>query len=102
VRVDLSSNGPGLAIRVRDHGPGIAPQDRARIFDRFVQLDAARRSGGSGLGLSIARWIAEVHGGTLNLEDSGEQGSTFCVLLPESDAAAIAEPRNDARPYKRA
>jgi len=67
---------------VRDQGSGIPPDDQRRIFDRFVQLDAARRGQGTGLGLPIARWIAEAHGGTLVLEKSEAAGSTFCVSLP--------------------
>jgi heavy metal sensor kinase len=71
-----------LRIRVTDAGRGIAPADQARIFDRFVQLDASRRATGTGLGLPIARWIAEAHDGTLVLESSSAAGSTFCVSLP--------------------
>ena len=72
----------GLRIRVTDAGRGIPPADQTRIFDRFVQLDASRRAMGTGLGLPIARWIAEAHHGTLVLESSGAAGSTFCVSLP--------------------
>jgi heavy metal sensor kinase len=82
VVVDVSPNGRSVCIRVRDEGGGIPEADRVRIFDRFVQLDAARRGAGAGLGLPIARWIAEIHGGTLDLEDSGLAGSTFRVDLP--------------------
>jgi signal transduction histidine kinase len=71
-----------LRIRVTDAGRGIPPADRTRIFDRFVQLDASRRANGTGLGLPIARWIAEAHHGTLVLESSSAAGSTFCVSLP--------------------
>jgi len=87
VRIDLSPDGRQIAIRVRDEGPGIGDADRARIFDRFVQLDAARRGAGAGLGLPIARWIAEAHGGSLDLESSGTGGSTFRILLPLVDDA---------------
>jgi signal transduction histidine kinase len=73
-----------VRIRVSDEGPGIPPADQARIFDRFVQLDAARRGLGAGLGLPIARWIAEAHQGTLVLEKSDAGGSVFCVSLPAS------------------
>lgn len=70
-------------IRVTDTGPGISGADQSRIFDRFVQLDPARREGGTGLGLPIARWIAETHGGTLTLEQSSPNGSTFRISLPD-------------------
>ena len=56
--------------------------DRDRIFDRFVQLDPSRRAQGTGLGLTIAKWIAEAHDGSLSLESSGPGGSIFCVVLP--------------------
>jgi two-component system OmpR family sensor kinase len=70
------------SIRIADDGAGIPSADRERIFDRFVQLDPSRRSDGAGLGLPIARWIAGVHGGTLLLERTGPDGSTFCLSLP--------------------
>ena len=76
------SNGSAITIEVTDEGAGVAAEDRERIFDRFVQLDRARRGSGSGLGLPIARWIAEVHGGSLTLASSGTAGSTFRVVLP--------------------
>jgi two-component system, OmpR family, sensor kinase len=76
------SNGLAIAIDVTDQGSGVAAEDRERIFDRFVQLDRARQGSGSGLGLPIARWIAEAHGGTLTLASSGPAGSTFRVVLP--------------------
>ena len=82
VDVDVRQEPEAVRIRVTDEGPGIAPDDQRRIFDRFVQLDAARRGQGTGLGLPIARWIAEAHCGTLVLERSGPDGTTFCVSLP--------------------
>jgi two-component system, OmpR family, sensor kinase len=92
VSVAVVPNGRYAFIRVRDQGEGIAESDRARIFDRFVQLDAARGSAGAGLGLPIARWIAEAHGGSLDLEESGATGSTFRVTLPlESGLGALAQ-----------
>jgi signal transduction histidine kinase len=78
------SNGSAIAIDVADEGPGIPAEDRERIFDRFVQLDRSRHGSGSGLGLPIARWIAEAHGGSLTLESSSATGSTFRVVLPGS------------------
>ena len=59
------------------------PEDQERIFERFVRVDAARsRPGGAGLGLPIARWIAEAHGGSLVLDESGPAGSIFRARLP--------------------
>jgi signal transduction histidine kinase len=84
VTVTLCRDAGVVRMRVRDTGTGIPAGDQERIFDRFVQLDPARRGRGAGLGLPIARWIAEVHGGTLVLESSGPGGTTFCVTLPES------------------
>jgi two-component system, OmpR family, sensor kinase len=82
VAAEVSPNGRHVFIRVKDEGEGIPDADRARIFDRFVQLDAARRGAGVGLGLPIARWIAEAHGGTLDVEESGARGTTFRIELP--------------------
>ena len=87
VTLEVAPAGRQIAIRVRDEGDGIPEGDRSRIFDRFVQLDAARRGAGAGLGLSIARWIAEAHGGTLELEESCAAGSTFRIALPLSAQA---------------
>jgi heavy metal sensor kinase len=86
VVVEVSPNGRSVYIRVKDEGEGIPEAERARIFDRFVQLDAARRGAGAGLGLPIARWIAEIHGGALDLETSGRTGSTFRVVLPADNS----------------
>ena len=82
VAVDLRRESDAVRIRITDSGPGIAADDQGRIFDRFVQLDPSRRGQGTGLGLPIARWIAEAHRGSLVLEKSGPGGSTFCVSLP--------------------
>jgi signal transduction histidine kinase len=82
VSIDISPNGSRVYVRVADSGAGIPEADRVRIFDRFVQLDPSRRAEGTGLGLTIAKWIADVHHGSLSLESSGPGGSTFCVVLP--------------------
>jgi signal transduction histidine kinase len=79
-----------VRIAVRDQGPGIAPVDRDRIFERFVRLDTARGAGGAGLGLPIARWIAHAHGGTVELADSTPSGSTFVIMLPHVAASSSA------------
>jgi two-component system OmpR family sensor kinase len=71
-------------IRVADTGVGIPPADQERIFERFFRGDRTQpqNAGGAGLGLPIARWIAEVHGGELRLEHSGAEGSVFVATLP--------------------
>jgi signal transduction histidine kinase len=87
VTVDESTD--GLAVTtVADDGPGIAPEDRDRVFERFTRLDDARTagSGGAGLGLAIARDIAERHGGSLRLEAGGSPGARFVLRLPVARA----------------
>jgi signal transduction histidine kinase len=70
-------------VEVRDTGSGIAPDELARVFDRFYRADAAReRSGGTGLGLAIARMIALQHGGEIEAESTPGAGSVFRVRLP--------------------
>jgi heavy metal sensor kinase len=73
-------------VTVSDTGPGIAPEHLPHIFDRFYRVDKARTraEGGAGLGLSISRWIAEAHGGTLRVESARDQGSKFTLSLPAS------------------
>src|SRR5262249_18645287 len=77
VRVDVTSGHAQMTIDVTNDGAPIPDADRERIFDRFVQLDPARRTTGSGLGLPIARWIAEAHGGTLVVHSSNDRETTF-------------------------
>ena len=73
-----------VLIEVEDTGVGIAANDVARIFDRFYRADQARSREvpGSGLGLSIARWIAEIHNGRIEVQSQLGAGSTFRVVLP--------------------
>lgn len=82
VRVDLSSRDSAIEVAVIDGGPGIPEADRERVFRRFVRLDPSRGGEGAGLGLPIARAIAEAHGGTLTLARSDASGSTFLARLP--------------------
>jgi two-component system, OmpR family, sensor kinase len=87
--------GSQCAVRVIDRGPGVPAETQARIFDRFVRAEPAREaavrsgSGGAGLGLSIARRIAEMHGGTLVLESSAPGRTVFRLTLPVDDALRV-------------
>jgi signal transduction histidine kinase len=69
---------------VVDDGPGVPPAEHDRVFERFTRLDEARsaRDGGAGLGLAIARDIAERHGGTLTLDEDASPGARFVLRLP--------------------
>jgi heavy metal sensor kinase len=73
-----------VAIEVADNGRGIPPEHLDRVFDRFYRADPARSSdgGGAGLGLSISRWIAEAHGGSIAAESTLGEGARFIVRLP--------------------
>jgi heavy metal sensor kinase len=85
VRVELVAQNGAAELAVTDGGPGIPDHERERIFLRFVRLDASRGADeGAGLGLPIARAIAEAHGGTLILARSDASGSTFTVRLPRA------------------
>ena len=84
VTISLQPSGGWASIRVGDTGMGIPPEDQARIFQRFYRSAEARSrgEGGAGLGLCIARSIAEAHGGRIEVESATGRGSTFTVLLP--------------------
>ena len=71
-------------LRVRDHGPGIAEEDREHVFDRFYRSAAARSLPGSGLGLAIVREVAESHGGTVVAEDAPGGGAVLTLRLAKS------------------
>jgi len=82
VTVDVT---PGqVTLTVEDTGAGIPETKRDRVFERFVRLETARPTSGGGLGLPIARWIAEQHGGSLWLESS-DRGSRFVATLSAGD-----------------
>jgi len=78
----------GIEIKVADRGPGIDPRFLPSLFDRFSQEDrsSTRRHGGLGLGLSIAKHIIELHGGTITAANRPEGGALFTIQLPESSA----------------
>jgi signal transduction histidine kinase len=78
-----AEQGTELAVTVSDDGPGIPDDRQERIFQRFARESSDYT--GAGLGLPIAKWIAEAHGGALCLTSSDSQGSTFTVRLPRRD-----------------
>lgn len=83
ITLSLIRNSGSIQIRISDTGSGIPPEKLPHIFDRFFRVDNARSgSSGSGLGLSICRWIAAAHGGSISAESKLGVGSTFTVVFP--------------------
>jgi signal transduction histidine kinase len=76
-------------VAVSDQGPGIAPEDRERIFEPFERLPAGRREPGTGLGLAICRRVAENHGGSLTVDPARGGGATFAFTLPDRTPVAL-------------
>jgi signal transduction histidine kinase len=91
IQIRLMETARDAFIDVTDSGPGIPPEATPRIFDRFYRVDEGG-TGGSGLGLSIAKGAVEANGGALTLEATGPHGSTFRIAVPRH-----AEPRTHAR-----
>ncbi len=83
IRVNMSQKNGEVTIAVSDTGPGIAPADQAMVFEAFKQTKTGlRQGGGTGLGMPIAKSLAEAHGGRLWLESEFGKGTTFYVVLP--------------------
>jgi signal transduction histidine kinase len=74
-----------VTVRVRDAGPGIPPEELEKVFEPFYRLEGSRSrdTGGTGLGLTIARNIAEQHGGTLRLHNLEAGGLEAALILPQ-------------------
>jgi signal transduction histidine kinase len=88
VAVALTRDEASLVLTVSDRGVGIAPEDQPHVFERFFRARGGRRPEGLGLGLYIARLLAEAHGGAIDVESQLGQGSTFRVRFPAGATAA--------------
>ncbi|MDQ3499366.1 MAG: sensor histidine kinase, partial [Actinomycetota bacterium] len=86
VTVRVEGEGDHIALAVSDTGVGISEDQLPLVFERFYRADAARAEEGVGLGLSIARQIAEAHGGTIEATSKVGAGSTFVLLLPRQNS----------------
>ena len=84
IRITASQRGKWVEVSVSDTGEGIPAEDLPHIFERFYRVDKsrARATGGSGLGLTIARRLIEAHGGTLVVQSKLGEGSRFSFTLP--------------------
>src|SRR5262249_29242454 len=84
IQVALAKEGGAAIASVSDSGIGIDPADVPHVFDRFWRADKARSRGqaGAGLGLSIAKWIVDVHGGSISVQSEPAKGSVFAVRVP--------------------
>jgi two-component system, OmpR family, sensor histidine kinase MprB len=83
------------ALSVRDHGPGVPPEERDHIFDRFYRAAGSRTLPGSGLGLAIVRQVAEAHGGHVDVETAPGGGAVFTLRLP-----LVAEAQDAGKPLQ--
>lgn len=89
VRLSACAEGSQVVLQVQDSGIGISKADQQRVFDRFYRVDKSRSrsQGGSGLGLAIVKKIVEDHGGTISVESTPGEGSTFRIILPRHSTA---------------
>jgi signal transduction histidine kinase len=88
VLLHATGDGDNAAITISDNGPGIAPPEQARVFDRFHRSMVAPvgRSGAVGLGLPLARQFVEAHGGAIELHSEPGEGTTVTIHLPRMPA----------------
>jgi len=86
IRITVGKTDEGCVFEITDSGPGIDPEHAALVFDRFYRVDKvrSRHTGGFGLGLAIAKWAVEIHGGRIELHSTPGKGCTFRVCLPQA------------------
>jgi signal transduction histidine kinase len=107
VEVVAQARGSKVDLAIIDHGSGVPPDQRDRVFQRFTQIEgsATRTRGGTGLGLSIVRGLAEVMNGTVELLETPGGGATFSVTLPRTEVMTVSPtgyPRDYPRGYRSA
>ena len=91
IRLAAERHGGMVHVVVSDSGPGIPPNDLARVFERFYRVDKSRSGpGGTGLGLSIVKHLVELHDGQVTVANRPEGGAVFTVVLPDAAAGAAA------------
>jgi len=92
ILVTCCRTGPGdVEVRVADHGPGVPPEERERIFDEFARVDARPDASGTGLGLAIVHALVTAHGGRVWCEETqGGTGATFVFVMPTGTMTAGA------------
>jgi signal transduction histidine kinase len=83
IHCSLTQNEQSILLQVQDNGIGISSQHLPCIFDRFYQVDKSRTSSNSGLGLSMVKWICDVHNGQIKVDSTVHEGTTFTVLFPK-------------------
>ena len=88
IRIAISKSTDGAEISVVDNGCGISASHIPRVFDRFYTVDPSRNAGGAGLGLSLVKSIAELHGGAVHIESAADRGTTVRLKLPNKSAPA--------------
>ena len=85
-----------VEVRVTDQGPGIAPEDRERVFDAYTRLGEESRAGGLGLGLAICRRLVRAHGGEIAVAEASDGGSAFSFTLPVSEETSSDSNRGES------
>jgi signal transduction histidine kinase len=102
VAVTARRGGDHVTIDVSDEGPGIPEEEVARVFERFYRHDSARssRDGGAGLGLAIAKWIVDLHGGDIQPERRQPHGCRMVVTLPAGPTLAARPPATRTPPVR--
>ena len=99
VTLRLAGDGQGTTITVADTGPGIAPEEVRRLFDRFFRGSSdGRKSPGTGLGLAIVKSLVDLHGGAVDVQSTVGRGTTFTVRLPSAPGGAMSVARPPSAP----